>query len=61
MVKYKRGPMIEDIMTLIFCMEHGDFLYHGTHCFPPGQWRDKSIRQLKDYIKKGLVFMAEVS
>ncbi|OHD24884.1 MAG: hypothetical protein A2Y38_16260 [Spirochaetes bacterium GWB1_59_5] len=60
MSKYKRGPIIPDLETLIFCLQHGDHVYHETAILPACQLGTWTYNKLREKVRSGKLHFAEV-
>ena len=60
MGRFTRGPLIPDMDTLRFCLEHGDHVYHGTSILPACQLKTWSWNRLEDRIKNQRLHFAEL-
>ncbi|BCS54748.1 hypothetical protein [Geobacter sp. SVR] len=60
MAKYQRGPIIPDLQTLVFCLEHGDHIYHGTAILPSCQLFTWTFNKMREKVQAGKLFFAEV-
>lgn len=58
--KYRRGPQISDLETLIFCLQHGDHIYHGTAILPACQYFTWPLNKLREKVRAGKLFIAEL-
>lgn len=61
MNRYTRGPVIPDLQTLIFCMEHKDHIYHETTILPACQYFTWTASKLREKVKAGKLFIAETT
>jgi hypothetical protein len=57
--RYQRGPIIPDLETLIFCLQHKDNVYHETTILPSCQYFTWSLNRLRLKLREGKLYFAE--
>lgn len=58
MARYKRGPVIEDMETLIFCLDHRDLFFHGSAILPSCQVKNWTYNKMKERVLGGHLRLA---
>lgn len=58
MARYKRGPVIDSMETLVFCLEHKDLFYHGSCVLPSCQVKNWTYNKMKERVVGGHLRLA---
>lgn len=58
MARYKRGPVIESMETLVFCLEHRDHFFHGSVILPSCQVKNWTYNKMKERVAGGHLRLA---